>query len=87
MPNNVMIVSPADNVAVALSPIKAGEPVVGAGLALTARDDIPKNHKVAISAIPANQPVTKYGEPIGLARTDIAPGDWVHTQNLKGEGE
>jgi altronate hydrolase len=87
MANNVMVISPADNVAVALAPIKAGEPVTGAGLRLAARADIPKNHKVAISAIPANQSVIKYGEPIGLARTDIAPGDWVHTQNLKGEGE
>jgi len=87
MANNVLIVSPRDNVAMALAPIPAGGAVTGAGLSLTARADIPKNHKVAIAAIPANQPVIKYGEPIGLARADIAPGDWVHTQNLKGEGE
>ena len=87
MPSNVLIISPADNVAVALEPIPAGEEVIGAGISLIARADIPKNHKVAIAAIAANQPVLKYGEPIGLARNDIAPGDWVHTQNLKGEGE
>lgn len=87
MSNNVMVINPRDNVAVALAPIKAGEPVTAPGLALTARADIPRNHKVAIVAIPANHPVLKYGEPIGLARADIAPGDWVHTQNLKGEGE
>lgn len=87
MLNNVMVISPRDNVAVALSPIKAGEPVVGLGRELIARVDVPKNHKVSVTAIPANQPVIKYGEPIGLAKTDIAPGEWVHTQNLKGEGE
>ena len=87
MVNNIMVINPRDNVAVALTPIKAGEPVTGAGRPLVARADIPKNHKVAVAAILANQPVTKYGEPIGLAKSDIAPGDWVHTHNLKGEGE
>jgi len=84
--NNVMVVNPADNVAVALTPIKAGEPVTGAGRALVARADIPKNHKVAIAPIPAGAPVMKYGEPIGRASRALAAGEWVHTAELA-EGE
>lgn len=87
MPGNSLIINPRDNVAVALRPIKAGEEVSAPGLCLVARQDIPKNHKVAITLISANQPVIKYGEPIGLAREKITPGDWVHTHNLKGEGD
>jgi len=87
MPVNALVISPRDNVAVALAPLKLGETVVGLGRDLVARADIPKNHKVAIVPIPTGQPVIKYGEPIGLAKADIAAGDWVHTHNLKGEGE
>lgn len=39
-------------------------------------------HKVARRAVAAGSPVRKYGQVIGLAGVDIAPGDWVHTHNL-----
>jgi altronate hydrolase len=86
MKNNVILIHPADNVAVAIVELKAGDPIAGAGDGLVARTDVPRNHKIALVPIPAGAPVTKYGEPIGHARRAIAAGEWVHTAELA-EGE
>ena len=44
----------------------------------------PENgHKYAARAIKQGEPVVKYGFPIGTAAADIAPGDHVHTHNLR----
>jgi altronate hydrolase len=83
---NVMVINLKDNVAVALVEIKAGEPLVGvAGKELTAKEDIRRNHKVALAEIPAGGRIIKYGESIGAASRAIEPGQWVHTHNLKSE--
>jgi altronate dehydratase small subunit len=81
-----MVIHQMDNVAVAIKAIKAGEKVFGAiGKEIMANADIPPSHKVAISEIPENGRIIKYGESIGLATVQIKPGDWVHTHNIKGE--
>ena len=86
MKTNAIRTHPSDNVVVAFRAIKAGEPVIcGAGRELKANEDIMKNHKVAVRDIPANSPVIKYGEVIGLATRPIRSGDWVHTHNLRSE--
>lgn len=68
-----------DNVAVALSPLSAGE----AALGVTMLEPIPAGHKFALTGIASGAPVVKYGLPIGFAKGDIAPGAWVHTHNVK----
>ena len=68
-----------DNVAIALQDLAAGETVAG----LKLRDAIPRGHKFAISAIPIGGLVIKYGLPIGSASAAIAPGEHVHSHNLK----
>ena len=74
---------PADNVAIAKQQIPAGTILrVGGAPAFIVRSDVPAGHKVALQAIGAGQPVLRYGQPIGLATRDIAPGDHVHTHNL-----
>lgn len=40
-------------------------------------------HKQAVRPIAAGERVIKYGFPIGVAKTDIAPGEAVHTHNLR----
>ena len=40
-------------------------------------------HKYAVRKIKKGEPVIKYGFPIGAAQCDIAPGERVHTENLK----
>lgn len=68
----------ADDVAVALQDVPAGEAFQG----VTAREPIPKGHKLALRPIAAGQSVIKYGLPIGRATQSILPGQWVHTHNL-----
>ena len=76
MSNNVILVSPADNVAVATREIKAGEAIEGPVEGLAARADVPKNHKVAIVRIGKGSAVIKYGEPIGpLALAGMEPDE------------
>lgn len=61
-------IHPADNVAVVLVD---GDPVA------------PRGHKIALAPIAEGEQVIKYGFPIGIATTDIAEGDWVHSHNLR----
>jgi len=51
-------------------------------LELTVTDAIPYAHKIAIRSMSPGEPVTKYGEVIGIASQPIAPGDWVHVHNV-----
>ena len=81
--NSILRLNPADNVAVALRPVAAGEPIEIAGLALAATEDIPRGHKLALAPIACGQPVIKHGFPIGRATRDAQPGAWVHLHNLR----
>lgn len=83
MENNVILIHPGDNVAVAVRPIQAGEPVVGGREAIVAVGDIPQYHKVSLSALRQGAPVIKYGEAIAVAKAPIMTGEWVHTHNLE----
>lgn len=40
-------------------------------------------HKIAVTAIEPGTEVVKYGEVIGKATDQIAPGEWVHTHNCE----
>ncbi len=79
---NVIQVSPADDVAVALRPIAKGETVDVGGGRLTALNDIPKGHKIAVRPIRKGASAHKYGWPFGKALHDIGPGEHVHTHNV-----
>src|SRR5258708_3258605 len=71
--------SPNDNVVVAVDPI--GEGVAAGGV--TARARVMRGHKMAVAPIAQGQPARKYDQIIGFATQAIAPGDWVHTQNVE----
>ena len=79
----IIRIHPSDNVAVALSPVMKGEALSIGDLFLTAMEDIPQGPKFSLNCIAAGQPVVKYGFPIGTAKDEIAPGQWVHTHNVK----
>lgn len=77
-----------DNVIVAIREIAAGEAIVlddaSAGqITVTALEDIPAGHKMAIRDISSGSEVTKYGFRIGNAKEDIRAGQWVHVHNIK----
>ena len=81
MPQAIHI-SPIDNVVVALHPIAKGTLVEVDGLAVTALEDIPQGHKMAVKPIQNGENVIKYGFLIGHATADAAPGTWMHTHNV-----
>jgi len=67
-----------DNVVVAVDPIAPGTTVAGT----TARERVPRGHKMAVAAIAPDAAVRKYGQVIGFASRAIAPGEWVHEHNV-----
>ena len=73
----------ADNVAVALKDLQQGEVVSVEGIEIILNSDIPAGHKFALTTLPANSHVVKYGYPIGHARENIAQGDWVNEKTIK----
>jgi len=76
-------INPQDTVAVALHPMGAGETLTVGEQEITALENIPQGHKIALKDISEGEKIYKYGFPIGFATADIKVGGWVHTQNLK----
>jgi len=76
-------IAEADNVAVALRPISAGERISVGGHVVAARQDVTPGHKIALADVTVDEQIVKYGVPIGLASATIAAGDWVHSHNLR----
>lgn len=74
-----IVLSPADNVAVANGRLEPGTELPG-GAAVAAA--IEQGHKVAIRPVAAGEAVVKYGQAIGRATAAIAPGEHVHSHNL-----
>ena len=75
-------INPKDNVVVALHPIAKGTAVPVDNTTVTAIEDIPQGHKMAIAPIKNGENVIKYGFPIGHATADAVPGTWMHTHNI-----
>ena len=70
-PAPVIRLHPDDGVLIARSSLPPGM-VVADGITTVER--IPAGHKVAIRPIAVGEPVRRYGQIIGFASADIAPG-------------
>ncbi|TCZ64341.1 UxaA family hydrolase [Roseicella aquatilis] len=70
---------PEDGVVIARQVLPPGTPV-GAGVSTAVR--IPAGHKVAVRRHAKGEPLRRYGQIIGFATEEIAPGQWVHSHNL-----
>jgi altronate hydrolase len=81
-----LAIHPDDDVAVALRDLSVGETVaVRQGthvVSAVVREAIPMGHKMALRAIASGSPIRKYGQSIGAATADIAPGTHVHVHNV-----
>jgi altronate hydrolase len=71
--------NPADNVIVAVDTVDKGRRAGG----ITAVARVPRGHKMASIAIAKGEPIRKFGQIIGFAKAPIAPGEWVHEQNVE----
>jgi altronate hydrolase len=76
----VIRLHPDDNVVIAREPLAASTDL--ASERVVVRGHVLPGHKIATRRIAAGEPVTKYGQVIGFASREIAPGEHVHTQNL-----
>ncbi|MDR0687170.1 MAG: altronate dehydratase family protein [Prevotellaceae bacterium] len=76
-------IHPADNVAVAITPLPAGSLLTVNGVSIALKSDIPQGHKFALAPLQAGSNVVKYGYAIGHAAAAIAQGDWVNEKSVK----
>src|SRR5687767_15234844 len=76
---------PEDNVAIAARHLPAGTQLDVQGEKLTLASRVGLGHKVALRPIRKGEAVTKYGQIIGFAREDIAPGSHVHVHNVSAD--
>jgi len=73
-----------DTVAIALRPFIQGEKIqLDNNLSIELLNDVPFGHKISLHSMQAGEHIIKFGNSIGIATTDIAPGHWVHSQNIK----
>ena len=83
METKYLRINPADNVAVAIVNLPAGEHLSVDGIEITLNEDIPAGHKFALKNFAEGENVIKYGYPIGHARMAKKQGDWMNETNIK----
>ena len=76
---------PEDNIAVAARDLAPGLTIDSDGTLLQVGKRIGMGHKLAIRHVKKGEAVTKYGQIIGFAKEDIAPGEYVHVHNLSAD--
>lgn len=81
----LLLLSPADNVFVAIRGIDAGSYLIVGEQRIEVADRIPLGYKLAARFIAAGEKIVKYGAPIGSATRDIAAGEVVHVHNMKSD--
>ncbi|MCX6450080.1 MAG: UxaA family hydrolase [Actinobacteria bacterium] len=81
----VLVLNPADNIAICLEDMPAGVVIDQDNLKLTIMQKIPRGHKVASKAVTKGDGIIKYGERMGHATKDISIGEHVHTHNVLGD--
>lgn len=80
MSNLLVKIKDEDNVAIAVEEIKTGTKIYDD---LTAMDDIPQAHKIALEDIKKDAPVIRYGVVLGYAIEDIKKGHWINEFMLR----
>ena len=83
MKTTYLKINAADNVAVAIEPLKAGEQITVDGIAIDINEDIPAGHKVALKDFAEGENIIKYGYPIGHAIKAVKQGDWINENHVK----
>ncbi len=83
METKYLKINPADNVAVAIVELKAGEQLVVDGASVTANQDVPAGHKIALQDLAEGENIIKYGYPIGHAKVAIRRGDFINENQIK----
>ena len=82
MKKKYLKINPADNVAVAIEPLRAGDTLTVDGVTVKLKEDIPAGHKVSLKSFAEGEDVIKYGYPIGHATTVVAEGCWMNEHHI-----
>ena len=87
---NFLVHNSQDNVAVVVTEdVKKGMTISGHNmengeeLSLSAKDDIPLGHKIAIKDFKEGDTVIKYGEDMGIIVAAVDKGQHIHVHNTK----
>ena len=83
METRCLKINPADNVAVAILPLRAGETICICGKEITLRTDVPAGHKVTLKNFIKGENVIKYGYPIGHTIKPMAQGSWISEREIE----
>jgi (2R)-sulfolactate sulfo-lyase subunit alpha len=84
-----LIHNQGDHVGVATEDIKSGEDVIGVYMdtdettSVRSRGDVPLGHKIALVDLPEGADVIEYRTRVGLTKSAITRGDYVHVHNIK----
>ncbi len=82
METKYLRINPADNVAVAIVGLPAGEELSVDGISVKLNEEIPAGHKFALQDFAEGEDVIKYGYPIGHATSTKKQGDWMNETNI-----
>lgn len=82
-----LVIDPADNLAVALRSLAAGETVELHGASFTLVEAIPAKQKFALQDFESGTRATMYGVTVGVATKPIARGGLISTENLKHDAD
>ena len=80
---NVLRIGPADNVAVALKRLEAGEQVVVDGQSYEIRSTVPAKHKFALQDFAQGDGIDMYGVLVGQATKSIGKGEVITVSNTR----
>lgn len=83
MKTKLIKVHPEDNVAVALSDLKAGETVAFEGNDMRIVSDTKAKHKIALTGLKTGDQILMYGVLVGKANETIPEGGLLTTENVK----
>lgn len=83
METTYLKINPADNVAVAITPLKSGETITVDGQDIVLKTDIPAGHKVTLTDFNEGDNIIKYGYPIGHATKHVPQGSWISEKEIK----
>ena len=80
---NVVRISPADNVAVALMPLEIGSEVVVDGQTYKMQTKVPAKHKFALHDFAVDDGIVMYGVLVGQATVPIRKGEAITVANMR----
>jgi hypothetical protein len=83
---NIVVFTEADNVGIALRDIAAGALArSAASRSVRAAEAIPVGHKIALGPIGREEPIVRFGVPVGIATEAIETGRLVHVHNVRSQ--